>query len=129
MVTVCDPLLLFCSGFSGPGPENEFVVNACSAEPPVPVRIRIVGPCTVYTKKYHFYPLCALWMCSYCHGKFGPPQISSPRNLCSPGNFFVQKIWTPLTKFGPPCHCVSFEQTIIYSWSVHTKKQFTINLK
>lgn len=26
MVTVRDPLLSFCSGFSGPGPENEFVV-------------------------------------------------------------------------------------------------------
>lgn len=61
-----DPLLLFCSGFSGPGPENEFVVmHARAAEPPVPVRIRIVGPCTVYTNKYRFYPLRALWMCSY----------------------------------------------------------------
>ena len=61
-----------------------------------------------------------------CHGKFGPPQISSPRNLFSgkfvPPGTFVQKIWTPLTEFGPPCHCVSFEQTIIYTWSIHTKE-------
>ena len=44
------------------------------------------------------------------------------RKICSPRELFCAENLNPLTKFGPPCHCVSFEQTIIYTWSIHTKE-------
>ena len=50
-----------------------------------------------------------------------PPGTYFPENLFPPELFCTENL-DPLTKFGPPCHCVSFEQTIIYTWSIHTKE-------
>jgi len=52
-------------------------------------------------------------------------QIWTPPNQFPP-NLFSGKFVPPRTfsyrKFGPLCHCVSFEQTIVYTWSIHTKE-------
>jgi len=61
-----------------------------------------------------------------CHGKFGPPQISSPRNLFSgkfvPPKLFCTENMDPPDKIWTPMSLCQFEQTIIYTWSIHTKE-------